>query len=239
MWPARPPIMDGFGRRRSDAATLRRSNARSISLSAVESLKALTPIGEPPAVFAALRALGLRLGVATNDSEQSARRQVEALGVRAHVEFVAGYDLGHGGKPDPGMALAFARLLEADPSQIVMVGDLRHDLDCARRPAPSPSRFCRVRRSASRSSRTPISSSTTSAICRGCWPGSRAPGAGCARTGGARDHEAAGQISCRDIRIGRSYAFSHASEARRRRHFHPSNREKWRRKQEVWRDLYR
>ena len=30
------------------------------------------------------------------------------------------------------MALAFARFLEADPSQIVMVGDSRHDLDCAR-----------------------------------------------------------------------------------------------------------
>jgi len=114
---------------RSDLEALKREID---SLSAVESLKALTPIGEPPAVFAALRALGLRLGVATNDSEQSARRQVEALGVGAHVEFVAGYDSGHGGKPDPGMALAFARFLEADPSQIVMVGDSRHDLDCAR-----------------------------------------------------------------------------------------------------------
>src|SRR5271166_4310690 len=101
-------------------------------LSAVESLKALTPIGEPAAVFAALRAMGLRLGVATNDSEQSARRQIEALGVADHVEFVAGYDSGHGGKPDPGMVLAFARFLNAEPSQIVMVGDSRHDLDCAR-----------------------------------------------------------------------------------------------------------
>ncbi len=102
------------------------------ALSAIESLKALTPIGEPPAVFAALRAMGLRLGVATNDSEESARRQIEALGVGGHVEFVAGYDSGHGGKPDPGMALAFARFLGASPSQIVMVGDSRHDLDCAR-----------------------------------------------------------------------------------------------------------
>jgi phosphoglycolate phosphatase len=114
---------------RSDLETVKREID---SLSAVQSLKALTPIGEPLAVFAALRALGLRLGVATNDSEQSARRQVEALGIGAHVEFVAGYDSGHGGKPDPGMALAFARFLEADASQIVMVGDSRHDLDCAR-----------------------------------------------------------------------------------------------------------
>jgi phosphoglycolate phosphatase len=102
------------------------------SLSAVESLKALTPIGEPAVVFAALRAMGLRIGVATNDSEQSARRQIEALGVGAYIEFVAGYDSGHGRKPDPGMALAFARFLGAAPSQIVMVGDSQHDLDCAR-----------------------------------------------------------------------------------------------------------
>jgi phosphoglycolate phosphatase len=30
------------------------------------------------------------------------------------------------------MALAFARFLGAEPSQIVMVGDSQHDLDCAR-----------------------------------------------------------------------------------------------------------
>ena len=114
---------------RADADVLEREID---ALSTIESLKALTPIGEPPAVFTVLRAMGLRLGVATNDSEASARRQIEALGIGGHVEFVAGYNSGHGGKPDPGMALAFARFLEASPSQIVMVGDSRHDLDCAR-----------------------------------------------------------------------------------------------------------
>lgn len=136
---ATSPLVAGstadYGRRwaaalgRSDFETVKREID---SLSAVESLKALTPIGEPAAVFAALRAMGLRLGVATNDSEHSARRQIEALGVGVSIEFVAGYDSGHGGKPDPGMALAFARFLGAEPSQIIMVGDSRHDLDCAR-----------------------------------------------------------------------------------------------------------
>ncbi len=124
-----------YGRRWAEA--LGRSDFEALrqeidAMSSVESLKALTPIGEPLAVFTALRAMGLRLGVATNDSERSARRQIEALGVGDLVEFVAGYDSGHGGKPDPGMALAFARFLSAEPSQIVMVGDSRHDLDCAR-----------------------------------------------------------------------------------------------------------
>lgn len=102
------------------------------ALSATESLKALTPIDEPPTVFSALTAMGLRLGVATNDSERSARRQIEALGIASYVDFVAGYDSGHGGKPEPGMVLAFADFLGAPPSRIVMVGDSVHDLSAAR-----------------------------------------------------------------------------------------------------------
>ena len=115
---------------RSDIETLR---AEIDAISAVESLRSLAPIDDPIAVFAALRAMGLKIGVATNDSEKSAVRQIEALRVAAHVEFVAGYDSGHGGKPEPGMVLAFAAYLGADPSQVAMVGDSKHDLDAARR----------------------------------------------------------------------------------------------------------
>jgi len=101
-------------------------------LTAVESLKALTPIGRPDEALGALRAMGLRLGVGTNDSQASAKRQVEALGLGALIEFIAGYDSGHGGKPDPGMILAFARHLGAEPGRIAMVGDSVHDLHAAR-----------------------------------------------------------------------------------------------------------
>jgi phosphoglycolate phosphatase len=101
-------------------------------LTAVESLKSLTPIGRPLEALAALEAMGLRLGLATNDSEASARRQIDALGLTGKIEFVAGYDSGHGSKPDPGMILAFARHLDVEPSRIAMVGDTVHDLDCAR-----------------------------------------------------------------------------------------------------------
>ena len=114
---------------RTDIDTLR---AEIDAISAVESLKALAPIDQPVAIFAALRAMGLRIGVATNDLEKSARRQIGALGVAEHVEFVAGYDTGHGGKPEPGMVLAFAKLLDVTASDIAMVGDSLHDLDAAR-----------------------------------------------------------------------------------------------------------
>jgi phosphoglycolate phosphatase len=101
------------------------------TLSAIESLKTLAPIGRPLEALAALRAQGLRLGVATNDSEASARRHVEALGLM-HIEFIAGYDSGHGGKPEPGMVLAFARHLGIAPDEVAMVGDSIHDLHAAR-----------------------------------------------------------------------------------------------------------
>jgi len=114
---------------RSDLAALR---LEIDSLTAIESLKALTPIGRPSEVLDALRAMGLRLGVATNDSQASAHRQVAALGLSAQIEFVAGYDSGHGGKPDPGMVLAFARHIGVEPAEVAMVGDSRHDLHAAR-----------------------------------------------------------------------------------------------------------
>ena len=119
----------GDALRRTDYDALKREID---ALAAVELLKTLTPISETLDLFASLRALDLRLGVATNDSERSARGQLEALGVADFVEFVAGYDTGHGAKPDPGMVLAFARAIGAQPRQIVMVGDSLHDLEAGR-----------------------------------------------------------------------------------------------------------
>ena len=114
---------------RSDHMALRREID---ALSASESIKSLTPIGSPGEVFEALIAQGLRLGVATNDSEASARRHIEALGLSAKVEFIAGYDSGHGGKPEPGMVLAFARRVGVEPREVALVGDSIHDLHAAR-----------------------------------------------------------------------------------------------------------
>jgi phosphoglycolate phosphatase len=79
-----------------------------------------------------LRAQGLRLGVATNDTEGPARQHLAAHGITDCFDFIAGYDSGHGAKPGPGMCLAFARQLGLDPSRVAMVGDSRHDLDAGR-----------------------------------------------------------------------------------------------------------
>ena len=82
--------------------------------------------------LAALRARGLSLGLATNDSEAPARAHLAAHGVADLFDFISGYDSGHGAKPGPGMCLAFLRVTGADPSRVVMVGDSRHDLMAGR-----------------------------------------------------------------------------------------------------------
>lgn len=82
--------------------------------------------------LSALRARGLRLGVATNDTEAPARAHLQAHGITGFFDFVAGYDSGHGPKPGPGMCMAFAKTLGLDPARVVMVGDSLHDLEAGR-----------------------------------------------------------------------------------------------------------
>ena len=83
-------------------------------------------------LLSALRGQGLRLGVATNDSEVPARRHLATHGITDCFDFISGYDSGHGAKPGPGMCLAFAWALGLEPGRVAMVGDSRHDLDAGR-----------------------------------------------------------------------------------------------------------
>jgi phosphoglycolate phosphatase len=73
-----------------------------------------------------------KLGIATNDSAHSARTHMETLGIAHHFTAILGSDSGHGGKPAPGMCLAFADQTGLDPAQIAMVGDSLHDLHAGR-----------------------------------------------------------------------------------------------------------
>lgn len=96
---------------------------------------AAAPMAEavPLAPFlAGLAGAGLRLGVATNDAEAPARAHLARAGVEGAFDFIAGSDSGHGGKPAPGMLLAFAAAVGVDPARIVMVGDSTHDLHAGR-----------------------------------------------------------------------------------------------------------
>ncbi len=95
-------------------------------------LRHLAPIAQPAAILGELAGRGIRLGIATNDAEASARAQAEALGLSPMLSFVAGYDSGFGGKPDPGMVTAFVEQHGLDPARVALIGDSKHDLLAAR-----------------------------------------------------------------------------------------------------------
>jgi phosphoglycolate phosphatase len=92
----------------------------------------MVPAVDLPVVLGALRARGLRLGLATNDTEVPARRHLSGAGVLELFDFVAGCDSGWGGKPAPGQLLAFVQACGLVSARVAMVGDSLHDLDAGR-----------------------------------------------------------------------------------------------------------
>lgn len=89
----------------------------------------VTPLGP---FVQGLAKRGLKLGVATNDSEAPARAHLRAAGIESHFDFIAGFDSGFGGKPEPGQLLAFAEAFGLRPENCAMVGDSLHDLHAGR-----------------------------------------------------------------------------------------------------------
>ncbi|WMS44603.1 HAD family hydrolase [Acuticoccus sp. MNP-M23] len=79
-------------------------------------------------LFNALERAGIRTGVATSDSVGGARVTLDTIGLKGKAGFVAGYDSGHGVKPEPGMADAFAAASNLPLTDLVMVGDNLHDI---------------------------------------------------------------------------------------------------------------
>jgi len=95
-------------------------------------LELLSPVGDLVGLLDGLLAHGLRLGVATNDTERAAHATLGRLGIADRLHFVAGYDSGHGAKPEPGMILAFCAAMNLDPAEVAMVGDSPADLAAGR-----------------------------------------------------------------------------------------------------------
>ncbi|MHA3915542.1 HAD family hydrolase [Halovulum sp. GXIMD14793] len=79
-----------------------------------------------------LQARYLKLGVATNDSEFLAHKHLSDQRIEGYFDFIAGYDSGHGAKPEPGMLLAFCAATDLPADQVAMIGDSTHDLHAAR-----------------------------------------------------------------------------------------------------------
>ena len=106
--------------------------ARLLDQAFVEGAEQPWPICDLERLMGTLSGAGLPVGIASSDGEASIRRTVEVLGLSRHISFVAGYDSGHGPKPEPGMIRAYASHLGLGVSEIAMVGDNRHDMEMAR-----------------------------------------------------------------------------------------------------------
>lgn len=93
----------------------------------------MAPAVELAPLMGRFAAMGLRIGLATNDAEAPARAHLEQAGILGAFDFIAGCDSGYGGKPAPGQLLAFAKAMKLAPDRIAMVGDSTHDLEAGRR----------------------------------------------------------------------------------------------------------
>ncbi|SHH60586.1 HAD family hydrolase [Cognatishimia maritima] len=80
-----------------------------------------------------LRSAGLKLCVATNDSESGARAHLAAADCLQQFDFVAGYDSGLGCKPAPDPLIALAAMMSVPIEACAMIGDSLHDLQAGQR----------------------------------------------------------------------------------------------------------
>ena len=88
-----------------------------------------------PGAMDALRALheaGLRIAVVTNKQQQLADALLRYIGMSAWIDLVVGGDTCERRKPDPQPLLHACSVLEALPSQAIMVGDSINDVLAAR-----------------------------------------------------------------------------------------------------------
>lgn len=92
----------------------------------------LTPLMPLEPILAELRAMGLRLGVATNDSHSSATAHMAHVGVIDHFEDIIAADTVPVAKPAGNMIARFAEITGLPAAAIAMVGDNHHDMEEAR-----------------------------------------------------------------------------------------------------------
>ena len=89
------------------------------------------PVTNLVSLFQGLHEHGFKLGIASSDSQSAIERLVDRLALTPWIDFIAGYDSGHGVKPEPGMLLAFCEAIGVAPAQTAVVGDNPHDMNMA------------------------------------------------------------------------------------------------------------
>ncbi|MCA3555828.1 HAD family hydrolase [Aestuariivirga sp.] len=92
----------------------------------------LVPLMPLEPILSDLRAMGLKLGVAPNDSHVSARAHMAEVGVIGHFADIIAADTVPAAKPAGNMIRKFAALTGLPAAAIAMVGDNHHDMAEAR-----------------------------------------------------------------------------------------------------------
>lgn len=91
----------------------------------------VVPVCDLAALFAGLGGRGLALGIASSDSEAAVSATAERFGIAAQLDFLCGYDSGHGAKPEPGMVEGFCRATGLAADEVAVIGDSAHDMHMA------------------------------------------------------------------------------------------------------------
>ncbi len=92
----------------------------------------LKPLLDLEPVFMELKAMGMVLGVGTNDSHVSARNHMAHIGVVEHFADIIAADTVDVPKPSGNMIRRFAEVTGLAVHEIAMVGDNSHDMEEAR-----------------------------------------------------------------------------------------------------------
>lgn len=92
---------------------------------------AAVPVCDLSALFAGLTARGLKLGIASSDSEAAVAATAERFGLEPYLAFQCGYDSGHGAKPGPGMVDGFRAVTDLPANAVAVIGDSSHDMHMA------------------------------------------------------------------------------------------------------------
>jgi phosphoglycolate phosphatase len=98
----------------------------------MESAAGAMPVTELAPLFERMKERGLSLGVATSDSRRGVDVTLGPFAVLDLLDFISGYDSGHGSKPDPAIVHGFCDATGLAAAEVAVVGDNLHDMHMGR-----------------------------------------------------------------------------------------------------------
>ncbi|MDP4145805.1 MAG: HAD family hydrolase [Bacillota bacterium] len=91
----------------------------------------IRPIGDLVKLFHKLKALGIRIGLATSDTYESARLCLKILKIEEYFDFVGADDGILKSKPNPDLLYKFCEVCNLKPHEVAVVGDTEVDIALA------------------------------------------------------------------------------------------------------------